>query len=941
MKKRSVWLTLLSVLFILCLGAGVFAACEEKEEAPKASEYVDEINYYYGDGKDVHVQGWFPSLSDAMYTVTEEGDAIKLHYYNDTAWRNFGFRIDGQYSDFAWFNITMKRGASPVVAFVKVVNPIRESYDNPNVLGADVYFDITEEYVTYSFQIPSLTRQTMDIAEDVCLFPDPGTTGTAGDIYIKDAWFSKEQPEDGKWMNDTDSSNDAGWTAESWTNYSLRSAEDAEVRIGYNNPGEWAGAFRPIELPEEEVNKLTFVFSSDASGGTQDSVDNIVFSFRGDEASWNAGGWWNYYEQRLFVYNKGEAQADENGDITLEIPIAAALAAMEGQHEKQLLLGLNIESCPEFDNYDGKGQITIKSVTLSYEEGFTGPEAGVPEGVEWGIVDSGKGLYTLTVEGGVTNVSYANVPGNLWANLYANVPSGTTAAVAITIRNNGEAEVHYQLNFDGTMVGQSTIAAGETKTVEATPAGAYSTLNFFIDGCTNEADVLYSGNVDILSVEFTAQEEGLRWQGNSYTVTENADGVVNVTYTGMNPTGWTPLAAEVPADMADGPTVTILVRNNGTDTVKYKYSLDKSGAAVAELFGTIEGGATETLTLTADSYTTICLFFDCCYDPQTDTDMKDSYSGDLDILSVEFSGGSETPETPEEPEVSDLEVTWETDAAFEIAEGENGTTVSYENIGDWKEIHTAVTLEEKEAVITMKVTNNAAHKAKYKLSTMYTAESGWADVGGDNTAAVLYYEIEAGQTADLTITLTAAQAAQAEFLMFMIDVEDVGGGANRSGSLVIGSLTVAYKAAQEQPDTPVQLTPVDVTWGTDDSAFTLQKGENGTTVDYTGVNSWQNVNAALTLSEGQTTVVLKLTNNADHKVKYKLSFQDANWQQIGADDSAACAWAEVESGETVELTLTFTADQAAQAAHLMLMIDCWENGTAYSGSTVLVSVSVG
>lgn len=781
MKKRSVWLTLLSVLFILCLGAGVFAACEEKEEAPKASEYVDEINYYYGDGKDVHVQGWFPSLSDDLYSVTEEDGASKLHYYNSEAWRNFGFRIDGPYSDFAWFNITMKRGASPVVAFVKVVNPIRESYDNPNVLGADVYFDITEEYVTYSFQIPSLTRQTMDIAEDVCLFPDPGTTGTAGDIYIKDAWFSKEQPEDGKWMNDTDSSNDAGWTAESWTNYSLRSAEDAEVRIGYNNPGEWAGAFRPIELPEEEVNKLTFVFSSDASGGTQDSVDNIVFSFRGDEASWNAGGWWNYYEQRLFVYNKGEAQADENGDITLEIPIAAALAAMEGQHEKQLLLGLNIESCPEFDNYDGKGQITIKSVTLSYEEGFTGPEAEIPDGVEWGIVDHGKDRYTLTVEDGVTNVSYANVPGDLWANLYANVPSGTTAAVAITIRNNGEEEVHYQLNFDNTMVVQSTVAAGETKTVEATPAAAYSTLNFFIDGCTNEADVLYSGDVDILSVRFTAQEEGLRWQGNPYTVTE-ADGVVNVTYTDIAPTAWTPLSTDVPASMAQ-PTVTVKVRNNGTDTVKYKYSLDKSGAAVAEVFGTIAGGATETLTLTAEGgYTTICLFFDCCYDPAADTGIKESYSGNLDILSVTFSGGA---------------------------------------------------------------------------------------------------------------------------------------------------------------DEPVQLTPADVTWATSDPAFTLQKGENGTTVGYTGVNGWQNVNADLTLSEGQTTVVLKLTNNADHKVKYKLSFQDQAWQQIGTDDSAACAWAEVEAGASAELKLTLTADQAAAAAHLMLMIDCWADGTAYSGSTILVSVSVG
>lgn len=660
MKRKFTWITALSVLLALFVGLGIFAACDKGggSEA-KPSEYVDGVNCYYGDGNDVHIQGWYGSLSDSLFTVEEADDgSTHMHYYGDAAWRDFRFSIDGEYSDFSWLNITMKRGETSVVAFVKIVNPIREEYDNPNVLGADVYFDLTEEYVTYSFQIPGVSRQIMDIADIVCLFPDPGTTGTYGDIYVKDAWFSKEQPEGSTWMNNTDTSNDAGWTAESWTGYSIRSAEDAELRLSFSNPGEWAGAFRPIDLadatdvPEGKLpNKLTFVFSSDVYNGEEDTIENIVFAFRGDEASWNEGGWWNYYEQRLYVYNKGDVAADSDGNITLEIPIEAALTAMEGQYEKQLLLGLNIESCPEYSNYDGKGQMTIKSVTLSYEEGFEAPEPELPAELDWGVVESGEAYYTITEKDGVTNVAYENVPNTLWANLYANVPSGTAATVELQLRNNGENTVTYRLDCGSTEGAVGTIEPGETKTVKTVPNGAYNVINFFVDG----------------------------------------------------------------------------------------------GVA---------GTASET------------------------------YSGDLDILSVTFSGGA--------------------------------------------------------------------------------AEPG-----------------------------------------------------------------------------PGEGTPVSVTWATSDPAFGIVPGEDGTAVNYTGVNGWQNINFDIALSGGQTSISLTLKNNSDHTVKLKLNAQTQDWSaQIGADSDPACAWAEVEAGATQTLTLIFTAEQAAQVAHVLLMVDCWDDGTAYSGSLLLQSVTV-
>ena len=145
MKRKFTWITALSVLLALFVGLGIFAACDKGggSEA-KPSEYVDGVNCYYGDGNDVHIQGWYGSLSDSLFTVEEADDgSTHMHYYGDAAWRDFRFSIDGEYSDFSWLNITMKRGETAVVAFVKIVNPIREEYDNPNVLGADVYFDLS------------------------------------------------------------------------------------------------------------------------------------------------------------------------------------------------------------------------------------------------------------------------------------------------------------------------------------------------------------------------------------------------------------------------------------------------------------------------------------------------------------------------------------------------------------------------------------------------------------------------------------------------------------------------------------------------------------------------------------------------------------------------------------------------------------------------------
>ena len=124
-------------------------------------------------------------------------------------------------------------------------------------------------------------------------------------------------------------------------------------------------------------------------------------------------------------------------------------------------------------------------------------------------------------------------------------------------------------------------------------------------------------------------------------------------------------------------------------------------------------------------------------------------------------------------------------------------------------------------------------------------------------------------------------------------------------------------------------TVVNVTWGTD--AANLSVSEKTVTLNNLPIAVWQNVNADLTLS-GACKVTLSITNNTGDVAKFKLQLMDAAWKQIGGDSDPCVCWMEIASGETMELTLTVTAEQAAQVAHIMLMVNCWASGDVVTGT---------
>ena len=987
MKKKSILLVALSTLMAASLGLGVLTACDSAEEV-KASEYVNGTNFYYGDGQDVHLQGWITSVTNDAWTVEEgfvdedaEGAPVvtRLGYSKNDAWRNFGVKIDGNYSDFSYLNITMRaetRGLTPgaVNVNMKIVNPIPEK-DGVNVLGSDLYFDVSmDTYTTYSFQIPSIYREILDVTNDVCLFPEPGIANSdvihAGDIYVKDMWFSKERPADGVTpVDDT-------WRTEAWCGYEVTRGGESEAIISYNRPADWSRFYRPV--PHDEIfledgtvnNMLKLQFTSDTVtiGETvyEDSVEQFQVGLWGNVKPGSSEG---YYQQWFGQYYRDKYEDtkdwsnnpsvfkvekdEETGIVTLYCRVAPALMAMEGNYDEQIWICFNLESQPQGGGsdqapgyihgpveFDGIGQMTILSSEFYFDKNE--PVYSEPIVNDSGWNSSVAGAYTVSSEkaGVIANVTYKDLAPNLWC-CVAYAINGTAEGNTLTIqlKNNGEEKVLYGIDWNSEATRQyGYIEPGATAEIELQNEAMTGPVNLFLDSCYPGYDSsvtdLHSGDVDIVSMEFTNEviappEEpddpdpvdaawGVVDSGKSlYTITGGEEIDANVQYSGVSPELWANLYRDVSADECR-PNVKLTLRNNGKEKVLYGAEL---GAEETRKYGWIEPGQTVTVELNNENvYTVINLFLDCCYQGDYTTD-KETLSGNVDIVSVEFSG--EFAHAEGDGLVWGLNI----DATLITIDGKVITLNNVVPSTAWQNVNANIALTGA-GTLTLPITNNTNAVAKFKLCLM---DESWAQIGVDSSASVAWIEIPVGQTWDMVLTLTADEAQRAAHIMLAVDCwvpEDANlpNETTFTGTVTIGEMKFTPDATLP----PVsEGTVVNVTWGTD--AANLSVSEKTVTLNNLPIAAWQNVNADLTLS-GACKVTLSITNNTGDVAKFKLQLMDAAWKQIGGDSDPCVCWMEIASGETMELTLTVTAEQAARAAHIMLMVNCWVSGDVVTGT---------
>lgn len=1264
MKRKNIALIALSALMAATFATGILTACNAGEDESKPSEYnaEDGINYYYGDGKDVHLQGWITSTDNAAWTIEEEytdteteGSPVvtKLGYSKNDAWRNFGVKIDGEYSDFSYLNLTMRaktRGNStrPVTVNMKIVNPITGKEDM-NVLGSDLYFDVSsEEYVTYTFAIPHIYLQLMDVVTDVCLFPDPGIANSdtiyAGDIYVKDMWFSKTAPEDGYTpVDDT-------WRTEAWCDYDVVRGGGNEAVVSFNGVNDWARFYRPVPMEElGENNMLRLQFTSDTvtlgDVTYEDSIEQFQLGFFGDPQSDGMyyQAWFGQYSRDGFS-NGSHSNNDtvmkvekdeETGIITLTCQVAPLLmdAGLAGHYNDQLWLLFNVESQPEYVHenvpFDRIGQMTIlssefyfdenqpivedpvvnesgwsgtspnyvissekagvvanvtyenigyqtwtvlaydaqgkeseaKTVTLTLRnngendihirarldradgtsasgdsdltiapgetkdvvvsandiyrtivvfldshnfaggadgESYSGDmdivsvefsdeaveEPVVPDTVNgWGIIDSGKNYYTISEkEGALANISYQNAPKELWTNLYRDVAEGERGnTVSLTLRNNGTQRVLY-----GAELGSETsrkygwIEAGETVTVKLTNPEAYYVINLFLDCCYFGGDYVtdqetLSGNVDIVSLEFTDEEmkpEGpdslngwsVAASGKQYyNLAEKDRAEVNIAYEGLPKNAWANFSREISESESGFNTVNVLLRNNGTERVLYAIELDSDAT---RRYGFIYPGRTVSIAfITDEPHQVINLFLDCCYyGAPYDTDQA-TLSGNVDIVDVKFY------DTVIEPEAPNAANGWGVvpggSSYYQISEKEGVlANIVYNDVPKdaWMNLYRDVTASERENTVKLTVRNNGQAKVLFGAElgseasrqyawieagdtvtvTLHSSEAynvinffldccyyggeydtdqatlsgdvdivsleftdeqggsadpdqpsvnpdqpneanGWKVVDGGKgyyqisekdgvLAGVVYTEVPSGLWANLYRDVTDAERksivkltlrnngtqrvlagveldseASRQYVWIeageTIDVELKNSDAYTVISMFLDccyhSENPEYAPTQEKMSGDVDIVSLEFideptesddgyVWGGNSANLSV----DGKTVTLTElpIDAWQNVNTGISLEAKPTKLILPVTNNTDHIVKFKLSVQDQNWQQIGSDSDPSVVWLEIPVGQTWDFVLSLTAEQAGAAKHIMLMIDCWTTGSTV-GST--------
>lgn len=1010
MRKKSILLVALSTLMAASLGLGVLTACDDGKEV-KPSALEEGVNCYYGDGKDVHLKGWISSTTNDAWTIEEnytdaeaEGSPVvtKLGYSKNDAWRNFGVKIDGNYSDFSYLNITMRaetRGLTPgaVNVNMKIVNPIPEK-DGVNVLGSDLYFDVSmDTYTTYSFQIPSIYREILDVTNDVCLFPEPGIANSdvihAGDIYVKDMWFSKERPADGVTpVDDT-------WRTEAWCGYEVTRGGESEAIISYNRPADWSRFYRPV--PHDEIfledgtvnNMLKLQFTSDTVtiGETayEDSVEQFQVGLWGNVKPGSSEG---YYQQWFGQYYRDKYEDtkdwsnnpsvfkvekdEETGIVTLYCRVAPALMAMEGNYDEQIWICFNLESQPQGGpsdqapgyihgpvEFDGIGQMTILSSEFYYD-----PEQPVftePVVNESGWENNAQNAYTISSEkaGIMANVTYENLSYNLWSCIvYPVTDAARRNTVTLELRNNGEEDVLYGIDLSDEAHRQyGYIPAGETVEVVLQNAAAWEAINFFIDSCYPSYDAsvtegTFSGDIDIVSMTMENRTIGTPDPEpvNGWGVVENGagkymitgkDGVLaNVRYEGVTPSLWANLYRDVTAEERTD-IVKITLRNNGEN--KVLYGIDLSDEPNRQ-YGWLEAGETKTVTLTNTAvYGVINFFLDCCYQGDYTTD-QETLSGNIDIVSLEF-----VEDVAPDPDPSALN--WTTNAA-NLSVKDGVVTLNDLMDGAWQNVSADLTLDAG-GKITIPVTNNTNAIAKFKLSVMYNDDQGgWSDLEGNGTT-VCWLEIPKGETWNMELTVSASDAPKVAHIMLMVACWDKNGtqadGTTPrpeppyTGTVTIGTMTFAAEAGA------VTEKEVDLTYtlaGAEDPSTTIEG--NKITYNDLAIGSWNaGIRADYQMESGYTKISFTFKNNSDHAVRMYVAARASDWStEFGTQRTI------IEAGKTATVTLTLTAEQAAQVSILSFYCDCWEEWgedyaqrpqdgegnylTALSGEIVVESVKV-
>ena len=164
-------------------------------------------------------------------------------------------------------------------------------------------------------------------------------------------------------------------------------------------------------------------------------------------------------------------------------------------------------------------------------------------------------------------------------------------------------------------------------------------------------------------------------------------------------------------------------------------------------------------------------------------DVEGQGAGSVTISAVRFEAGG----TGEK----NVAVNWTTDKEH-LSVTDGTVTITDLPVDAWESVSTDFALETGYTKVKVSVTNSTDHLVKFKLSA-HGAD--WNQIGLDSDASVVWLEIPSGATWDFNAEFTAAQAAQVQRLMLMIDcwASDSANApqAPYNGTVTINSVTIS------------------------------------------------------------------------------------------------------------------------------------------------------
>ena len=412
------------------------------------------------------------------------------------------------------------------------------------------------------------------------------------------------------------------------------------------------------------------------------------------------------------------------------------------------------------------------------------------------------------------------------------------------------------------------------------------------------------------------------------------------------------------ASLAAGKTTfTVTITNNGTADSRVRVDIQgttqvgnhtvlNTSATGGDVWTDAEWGGSS-VTVPAGQSVTLVVEYDVNTDRGLPTNLvvfvdaargtADTYSSDITLSGMAFSGEAETPVVPEptpdpEPEIeyTDLYVEFKTENAYTLTTPDtyaNQVRVTYADMAQnsWANIN--IWVEDKSAdcsVFSMKLTNHGA-----------ATVSVWVQMKDAAGAELINQNVDIAAGADQVVSFEYTGTAQ--MIFFFVDSTHEADAELNTGDITISELKLGKVSATEEPapePTPDPVVEGEYLSFTGNDCYVLsatpEQYVNSINVTYTAVsdNTYQNINTWIQdKAAGKAAVGVTIKNNGAEAVTITVKLE--NGTGGAAEMKVVLAAGETQ---TVELAYDFAPDL------LYLFIDSgWAEATATHAGDITIS----